>query len=96
MPVMTGAEFLGKVKALYPETVRILSSGYVELNALTDAVNRGAVFRLLLKPWDDDLLRESIREAFHYYWLTHTESTATANVSPPYEERRSGAQGVAH
>jgi DNA-binding NtrC family response regulator len=71
MPLMTGAEFLGKVKGLYPDTVRILFSGFVELDALTDAVNRGAVFRFLLKPWDDDMLRESIREAFRYYWLTH-------------------------
>jgi EAL domain-containing protein (putative c-di-GMP-specific phosphodiesterase class I)/CheY-like chemotaxis protein len=71
MPVMTGAEFLGKVKSLYPDTVRILFSGYVEMEALTDAVNRGAVYRFLLKPWDDAVLRETIRAAFQYYWLTH-------------------------
>jgi CheY-like chemotaxis protein len=80
MPVMTGAEFLGKVKALYPDTVRILFSGYVEIDALTDAVNRGAVFRFLLKPWNDEVLRQSIREAFHYYWLTHLEPAADGNV----------------
>jgi EAL domain-containing protein (putative c-di-GMP-specific phosphodiesterase class I)/ActR/RegA family two-component response regulator len=72
MPAMTGAEFLGKVKLLYPETVRILFSGYIEIEALTDAVNRGAIYRFLLKPWDDETLRESVRQAFHHYWLTHT------------------------
>ena len=73
MPVMRGAEFLGKVKSLYPDTVRILFSGYTEMNTLVDAVNRGAVYRFLLKPWDDDVLRENIREAFNYYWLTHKD-----------------------
>jgi len=76
MPVMTGAEFLGKVKSLYPDTVRILFSGHVELDALTDAVNRGAVYRFLIKPWDDEALRGSIRDAFRYYWLTHRERAA--------------------
>jgi EAL domain-containing protein (putative c-di-GMP-specific phosphodiesterase class I)/CheY-like chemotaxis protein len=71
MPAMTGAEFFGKVKTLYPDTVRILFSGYIEIEALTDAVNRGAVYRFLLKPWDDEALRESIRQAFQHYWLTH-------------------------
>jgi CheY-like chemotaxis protein len=74
MPGMTGAEFLGKLKVMYPDTVRILFSGYVEMDALTDAVNRGAVYRFLLKPWDDDVLRETIRDAFQYYWLTHQPS----------------------
>jgi CheY-like chemotaxis protein len=79
MPVMTGAEFLGKVKVLYPDTVRILFSGHVEVDALTEAVNRGAVYRFLLKPWDDEALRQSIREAFRYYWLTHAaDNGATA------------------
>ncbi len=71
MPVMTGAEFLARVKSLYPDIVRILFSGYIEMDALTDAVNRGAVYRFLLKPWDDDVLRESIRDAFRHHWLTH-------------------------
>jgi len=72
MPAMTGAELLGKVKLLYPDTVRILFSGYIEIEALTEAVNRGAIYRFLLKPWDDETLRESVRQAFHHYWLTHT------------------------
>jgi diguanylate cyclase (GGDEF)-like protein len=89
MPGMTGAEFLGKVKALYPDTVRILFSGYVEIDALTDAVNRGAVFRFLLKPWNDDTLRQSIREAFHYYWLTHLEP-ATDGSGAALPDSKSG------
>ena len=81
MPGTTGAEFLGTVKAMYPDTVRILFSGFIEVDALTDAVNRGAVFRFLLKPWSDDVVRDAVREAFRYYRLTSLE--ATADPVPP-------------
>ena len=64
MPQMTGVEFLRQVKALYPETVRLVLSGYTELQSITDAINEGAIYKFLTKPWDDDQLREEIRDAF--------------------------------
>ena len=67
MPGMTGTEFLSKVKELYPDTVRIVLSGYTELNSVTDAINRGAIYKFLTKPWEDDLLRANVEEAFHRY-----------------------------
>ena len=67
MPQMSGSEFLSIVRELYPDIIRIILSGYTDLNAVTDSVNRGAVFRFLTKPWDDDLLRGHIREAFQFY-----------------------------
>lgn len=67
MPGMTGVEFLSKVKEMYPDTVRIVLSGYTELNSVTDAINRGAIYKFLTKPWEDDLLRANIEEAFHRY-----------------------------
>lgn len=54
MPVMTGSEFLSKVKEKYPETIRIVLSGYTELSSITDAINQGAIYKFLTKPWDDD------------------------------------------
>lgn len=66
MPGMTGVEFLSKVKELHPDTIRIVLSGYTELNSVTDAINEGAVFRFLTKPWNDEKLRDSIKEAFQY------------------------------
>jgi YesN/AraC family two-component response regulator len=67
MPGMTGVEFLGKVKMLYPDTVRIVLSGYTELNSVTEAINRGSVYKFLTKPWEDDLLRANVEEAFQRY-----------------------------
>jgi YesN/AraC family two-component response regulator len=64
MPHMTGTEFLTQVKKLYPETVRIILSGYSEFDSLKSAINDGAIYKFFAKPWDDDVLRKTIQEAF--------------------------------
>ena len=64
MPHMTGTEFLTQVKKLYPDTVRIILSGYSEFDSLKSAINDGAIYKYIAKPWDEDLLRETIAEAF--------------------------------
>ncbi|MES2675284.1 MAG: EAL domain-containing protein [Pseudomonadota bacterium] len=61
---MTGVDFLTIAAKLYPDTMRIVLSGATELESVLDVVNRGEIYRFLTKPWDDDLLRENIREAF--------------------------------
>jgi PAS domain-containing protein len=66
MPEMTGVEFLREVRRLYPDTVRIVLSGYTELQTVTDAVNGGAIYKFLTKPWDDEQLRSHIQEAVAY------------------------------
>ncbi|HJW57596.1 MAG TPA: EAL domain-containing protein, partial [Burkholderiaceae bacterium] len=66
MPGMTGVEFLRAVKTSYPDTVRIVLSGFTELKSVTDAVNEGAIYKFLTKPWDDVLLRAHIEEAFQH------------------------------
>ncbi|WP_018989522.1 EAL domain-containing protein [Aromatoleum toluclasticum] len=63
MPGMSGTEFLSRVKILYPRTVRMVLSGYSEISAVTDAINRGAIYRFLSKPWDDEQLKDEIRGA---------------------------------
>lgn len=64
MPEQNGTDFLCKVKALYPQTVRLMLSGYTEVNSVTEAINEGSIYKFLTKPWDDDQLRANIREAF--------------------------------
>jgi CheY-like chemotaxis protein len=70
MPGMTGVDFLRIAKEMYPDTVRIVLSGYTELQSVTDAINEGAVFRFLTKPWDDQQLRGYIEDAFRYKEVT--------------------------
>ena len=71
MPVMSGTEFLSKVKEMYPDTMRIILSGDTGLQAVLDSINRGAIYRFYTKPWDDTQLRDNIRLAFHHYWLVN-------------------------
>ncbi len=63
MPEMTGVDFLEQVRARYPETTRLLLTGYADLHAVIDAINRGHVFAYITKPWDPDGLRLVLRQA---------------------------------
>ena len=67
MPEMNGTEFLARVKSLYPKTVRMVLSGYSEISAVTDSINKGAVYRFMLKPWDDEKLKEEITGALRHW-----------------------------
>ncbi|OOZ42229.1 hypothetical protein BOW53_01220 [Solemya pervernicosa gill symbiont] len=69
MPGMSGSEFLAEVRKLYPETVRMVLSGYTDLSSVTNAINHGSIYRFLSKPWEDDLLRENIKDAFQHQEL---------------------------
>jgi diguanylate cyclase (GGDEF)-like protein/PAS domain S-box-containing protein len=71
MPIMSGTEFLSKVKEMYPDTIRIILSGYTGVESMLDSINRGAIYRFYTKPWDDTQLRDNVRLAFHHYWLMH-------------------------
>jgi EAL domain-containing protein (putative c-di-GMP-specific phosphodiesterase class I)/CheY-like chemotaxis protein len=64
MPEMTGEEFLRRAKELYPNTVRIVLSGYADMQSITNAINQGAVYKFMSKPWDEKALKEGIQEAF--------------------------------
>jgi diguanylate cyclase (GGDEF)-like protein/PAS domain S-box-containing protein len=67
MPGVTGVEFLRRVKELYPGSVRMVLSGFTDLESVTEAINQGAIYRFLTKPWDDALLRAHIGQAFRRY-----------------------------
>lgn len=64
MPGLSGADFLRQARNLRPDTIRIMLSGYTELQSVTDAVNEGAIYKFLTKPWDDAQLRAHLAEAF--------------------------------
>jgi len=86
MPGMSGVEFLSKVREQYPDTVRIVLSGYTELNSVTDAINRGAVYKFLTKPWEDDLLRANVEEAFQRYEMRMENARLARELEDANEE----------
>ncbi len=63
MPEMTGVEFLSNVKDVSPGTMRILLTGYADMNAVVDAINHGQVYRFVNKPWNDEELKILLRQA---------------------------------
>ncbi len=69
MPRMEGVELLEKVRVHSPDTVRIILTGYADVQASVDAINKGAVYRYLNKPWEDDDLRNTVRQAVDQYLL---------------------------
>ncbi|MCW8883959.1 MAG: response regulator [Motiliproteus sp.] len=86
MPEMTGSEFLHQVKELYPDTVRIILSGYTDLESVTESINIGAVYKFLTKPWDDELLCEHVREAFRIFELNAENQRLTNELQLANQE----------
>ena len=67
MPEMNGAQFLEQAKALMPDAMRFLLTGYSDLGAVIDAVNKGEIHRYLTKPWNDEELALSVSQALEHY-----------------------------
>jgi diguanylate cyclase (GGDEF)-like protein len=81
MPVMNGTEFLRRVKDLYPHTVRMVLSGYTDLQSVTDAINQGDIYKFLTKPWEDKDLRDTLRDAFARQELAAENARLSAEIS---------------
>jgi len=67
MPEMTGVEFLESILDKYPEPIRLLLTGYADMNAVIDAINKGKIFHYLTKPWNEEELELNIKRAFEVY-----------------------------
>lgn len=79
MPGMSGAEFLERSRGIAPDAIRIVLTGYADIHAAMDAVNKGGAARYLSKPWDDDTLIRTVRECVDYF-LVLRENRRMAHV----------------
>ncbi|HEB94066.1 MAG TPA: response regulator [Gammaproteobacteria bacterium] len=86
MPSMTGIDFLSQVRERYPDTVRMILSGYTDLQTVTGAINEGAVYKFLTKPWEDELLRANVEEAFRHCELGRENERLTRELQASNEE----------
>ncbi len=75
MPGMNGADLLRKVKAEYPKTIRIMLTGHADVNAVMGAINDGAVYKFITKPWNDEDLRLTVSLALEQYDLIQENIT---------------------
>ncbi len=70
MPVMNGTEFLSRTVERFPETIRILLTGYTDVEDLVDAINSGQVFKYITKPWNPENLKSVVQQASETYSYT--------------------------
>ncbi len=86
MPQMTGVEFLESILDDYPDPIRILLTGYADMNAVIDAVNKGKIFHYLTKPWNEEELDMTITRAYDVYKQKVAEREMTHKLSLSNEQ----------
>lgn len=89
MPEMTGVEFLEKTLATHPETVRILLTGYTDLESVITAVNKGQIFRYLTKPWDPVDLANTVDHAIERFVLGRELKQKNEELAKALEDLKS-------
>jgi CheY-like chemotaxis protein len=90
MPEMNGIEFLSQVRERYPDIVRISLTGYTEVDAITESINRGNIYKFFLKPWNDQQLKLEIRQALEYYDLSRDNRRLNAEL----REKNQALEGI--
>lgn len=86
MPEMNGAQFLEKVREQWPDTVRILLTGYAEIGATIDAINKGQIYRYVAKPWEDNDIALTVKHALQQKMLEREKQRLEALTQRQNEE----------
>ncbi|MGG6263584.1 response regulator [Leptolyngbya sp. AN03gr2] len=74
MPMMSGTEFLSLTASKYPDIIRIILTGYTDVEDLVEAINAGKVFKYVTKPWSDSELRDVVKSAIDTHTLLRTRT----------------------
>jgi response regulator RpfG family c-di-GMP phosphodiesterase len=86
MPEMDGVQFLEHVRSLYPNTTRILLTGYSDIQSIQEAINRGEIYRYITKPWDDNDITLVVRHALERHALEREKRRLEALTQKQNEE----------
>ncbi|HEX8960873.1 MAG TPA: response regulator, partial [Geobacteraceae bacterium] len=86
MPEMNGVDFLREVRRQWPDTVRIVLSGYADIAAVISAVNEGGIYHFIAKPWNDDDLRVTIANAVERFRLNEIRTELAEQLQAKNEE----------
>ncbi len=87
MPGMTGVQFLEKAATEYPETIRMVLTGYSDVEAIIEVINSGRIFRYVQKPWDEQELRMTIENARQIYALQRNNRKLVKDLQAKVEEQ---------
>ena len=88
MPGVNGAEFLERAVGIQPRAVRIMLTGYADVNAIIRAINDGKIYRYIQKPWEPDQLRLDVRRALEAYQLTAENAQLASALAIANEKLR--------
>ncbi len=88
MPLITGVEFLEKSILSHPDTVRILLTGYTDIESVIEAVNKGQIYRYLTKPWDPVDLLNTVDQAYEKFNLKSELKDKNKSLEKALEELR--------
>lgn len=80
MPKENGVDFLESIIPMHPDPMRILLTGYTDIQAVIDAINKGKVYHYLTKPWEEDYLRTVVKNAFEVYSLRRENKQLTDSL----------------
>ncbi len=86
MPGVTGVEFLEQARVIAPDALRIMLTGYADIQATMGAINRGGAYRYITKPWNDEELLQTIRDGITHYRLLLENRQLTETVNRQNEE----------
>jgi adenylate cyclase len=87
MPEMTGIQFLEKINPEFPDTIRIILTGFSDIGVIIDAINSGRVFRYITKPWDENELRMTIENAKQLFELQLRNRDLMSTLQQKVEEQ---------
>ncbi|ENM5833556.1 response regulator [Vibrio metoecus] len=95
MPEMDGADFLAKVREMQPQTVRLLLTGYADIQSTVRAVNAGGIHTYISKPWDNENLKLIVAKAAEFYRLTRDKERLTIELEERNKELEVANQALA-
>jgi len=96
MPKATGVEFFKIIRKAYPDPVRILLTGFSDIDAIIDAINNGEIYRYLKKPWDELELRNCIKNAYEVYNTKRELSTKISELQKANDELNRFVYSTSH
>jgi signal transduction histidine kinase len=96
MPDKTGVQFFGDIREKYPNPVRILITGYTDIESVIDAINLGNIYRYIKKPWTDTDIKTAIDQANQYYLTTSMLAIKNEELQKAYDELDKFAYSVTH
>ncbi|MBI2282432.1 MAG: hybrid sensor histidine kinase/response regulator [Bacteroidetes bacterium] len=96
MPRTTGVEFFNIIRKAHPDPVRILLTGYTDLDAVIDAINKGEIFRFIKKPWDEQELKMAIQNGYELYLTRKQLNDKVAELEKANDELNRFVYSTSH